>query len=211
MAIRAVIFDLGGVVLDSPMHAIADFERARGVPEGFINGVIGASGPDGAWARLERGLMRMAEFVPAFEAECAAAGHRVPVGEMMGAMFGEGSPRPVMIEAIRRIRASGLLTAALTNNFPDESGDSPMAALRNHFDAFFESSVLGFHKPDPRIYQHACRELRIDAVEAVFLDDIGRNLKAARALGMTTIKVDAPEPALVELARVLAVDLGVSC
>ena len=76
-------------------------------------------------------------------------------------------------------------------------------ALRHHFDAFFESSVLGLQKPDPRIYRHACSELGIAPEEAVFLDDIGRNLKAARALGMTTIKVDTPEQALAELARTL--------
>ena len=127
---------------------------------------------------------------------------------MMGRIFGQGGPRPVMIEAIQRIRAAGLLTAALTNNFPDEANlrdgdEAPMSPLRAHFDGFFESSVLGIHKPDPRIYQHACRELGIDAPEAVFLDDIGRNLKAARALGMTTIKVDDPDTALRELESAL--------
>jgi putative hydrolase of the HAD superfamily len=209
MAIRAVIFDLGGVVLDSPMHAIADFEREHGIPEGFVNRVIGAAGPEGAWAQLERGLVRMAEFVPAFEAECANAGHPISATDLMQVMA-TGGPRPVMVEAIRRIRASGLLTAALTNNFPAEGPEHPMDDLRSQFDAFFESSVLGLHKPDPRIYEHACLTLSITASEAVFLDDIGRNLKAARALGMTTIKVDAPEPALCELAEVIGIDLGAS-
>jgi epoxide hydrolase-like predicted phosphatase len=113
-------------------------------------------------------------------------------------------PRPEMLAAVRRIRERGLRTAALTNNWP---GDGT-AALRAHFDVFVESSALGLRKPDPRIYQHACRCLEIEAREAVFLDDIGSNLKAARALGMTTIKVTAPEQALAELEAVLGFDLG---
>ena len=55
MAYRAVIFDLGGVVLDSPLHAIARYERELGIPAGFVNRVVIEAGPDGAWHRLERG------------------------------------------------------------------------------------------------------------------------------------------------------------
>jgi beta-phosphoglucomutase-like phosphatase (HAD superfamily) len=106
------------------------------------------------------------------------------------------------------LRARGLRVAALTNNWPAEERDDGTRALRHHFDAFFESSALGMQKPDPRIYQHACAALAIAPEEAVFLDDIGRNLKAARALGMTTIKVDTPEQALAELARLLRDPLG---
>ena len=59
--------------------------------------------------------------------------------------------------------------------------------------------MVGLRKPDPRIYQLVCRELGVAPAEAVFLDDIGGNLKTARALGMTTIKVDEPDAALAEL------------
>ena len=186
---RAVIFDLGGVVLGSPLHAIAAFERDRGIPAGFVNRVVADTGAEGAWGRLERGRLRMAEFIPAFEADCAAAGQRISAAEMMERVGEASEPRPIMLEAIRRIRAAGLLAAALTNNWASEERDDGTRALRDHFDAFFESSVLGLQKPDPRIYEHACRELHIAPTEAVFLDDIGRNLKTARALGMTTLKV----------------------
>jgi putative hydrolase of the HAD superfamily len=63
-------------------------------------------------------------------------------------------------------------------------------------------------KPDPRIYLHACEALGVQPPEAVFLDDIGRNLKAARELGMATIKVEEPGAALAELARVLRLEAG---
>jgi putative hydrolase of the HAD superfamily len=67
---------------------------------------------------------------------------------------------------------------------------------------------VGLRKPDPRIYQHACRELGVAPEASIFLDDIGANLKAARALGMHTIKVDTPEQALGELESALGFGLN---
>lgn len=207
MAHRAVIFDLGGVVLGSPLHAIAAFEAHHRIPAGFVNRVVADTGAEGAWGRLERGLLDLERFIPAFESDCRTAGRSIDAREMMGRMAEASRPRPQMLEAIRRIRAGGLVAAALTNNWASEERDDGTRALRGHFDHFFESSVLGLQKPDPRIYEHACRELAIEPVEAVFLDDIGRNLKSARALGMTTLKVDDPDEALAELEGVLGIAL----
>ena len=203
MAIRAVIFDLGGVVLGSPLHAIAAYERERGIAPGSVNRVVADTGAAGAWGRLERGMIGVAAFVPMFEAECAEAGFAIDARVMMERIGVESQPRPAMLAAIRSLRARGLRVAALTNNWLSEERADGTGALRDLFDAFFESSVLGLQKPDPRIYQHACRALAIEPDEAVFLDDIGRNLKAARALGMATIKVDTPDQALAELASLL--------
>jgi putative hydrolase of the HAD superfamily len=203
---RAVVFDLGGVVLDSPLHAIARYERDHGIPPGFVNRVVVETGPAGAWSRLERGELSGADFAAAFEAECRAAGQRLSVPELMR-RIAECRPRPVMLEAIRRIRERALPVAALTNNWRTETGEDASDPLRDAFDVFVESSVLGLRKPDPRIYRHVCGALGVEPDEAVFLDDIGSNLKAARALGMATIKVEAPEPALDALAALLGFPL----
>ena len=82
----------------------------------------------------------------------------------------------------------------------ESAGSHGLAPL---FDVFVESSVVGLRKPDPRIYRHACDEIGTVPEETVFLDDIGRNLKPARQLGMTTIKVDDPIEALEQLEDVL--------
>jgi putative hydrolase of the HAD superfamily len=200
-----VIFDLGGVVLGSPLHAIARFERERGIPSGFINRVVVSSGPSGAWSRLERGELRVEAFVSAFEADCLAAGHSIEAGPMMLAIQEESQPRPAMLSAIRELRGRGLRVGALTNNWvADEPRENRLGLdLRELFDAFVESAIVGLRKPDPRIYTHACRELGVTPERAVFLDDIGANLKAARALGMHTIKVDSAEQALGELGAAL--------
>ena len=198
---EAVIFDLGGVVLGSPLHAIARYERDHGIPTGFINRVVVESGSGGAWSRLERGELELEAFYAAFEGDCQAAGEAISARLLMERIAEISQPRPSMLAAVGTIRSRGLKAAALTNNWGGE-GDStrPLEPL---FDAFIESSALGLRKPDPRIYRHACSVIEVEPARAVFLDDIGRNLKTARELGMTTIKVDEPEAALAELERVL--------
>jgi epoxide hydrolase-like predicted phosphatase len=195
------------VVLGSPLHAIAAFEREQGIPAGFVNRVVMETAPEGAWSRLERGELTLEEFFVAFESDCAAAGQQLSARAMMERMAESALPRPAMLEAVQRIRARGLKTAVLTNNWQSEGSEEGARELRPHFDAFVESSVVGLRKPDPRIYQHACDQIGVQPAEAVFLDDIGHNLKAARQLGMATIKVDDPDQALAELEELLGFSL----
>src|SRR5205814_6259879 len=126
---------------------------------------------------------------------------RLAARELMRLVAASTAPRPAMLEAIRRIRERGLLTGAVTNNWITEDGEA--GGLRPYFDAFVESARVGLRKPDPRIFELACAALVITPEEAVLLDDIGANLKSARALGMTTIKVVDPDMALAELEVVL--------
>jgi len=201
---RAVIFDLGGVVTGSPLHAIAAYERELGLARDAINRVVAGSGHGGAWGRLERGEIEMADFFAAFEADCTAAGFSIDARLLMQRIAEIAQPRPAMLRAIGKLRAGGLAVGALTNNWKSghasEPGDTAHA-LRDVFDVVVESAVVGLRKPDPRIYDLACRELGVTPPEAIFLDDIGRNLKAARELGMATIKVVEPDAALAELER----------
>jgi epoxide hydrolase-like predicted phosphatase len=111
-------------------------------------------------------------------------------------------PRPRMLTAIRSIRARGLRTAALTNNWRGD-GTRERDWLGDVFEIVVESALEGLRKPDPRIYRIALERLGVAAAETVFLDDIGRNLKPARELGMITIKVEDEAQALGELAEVL--------
>jgi putative hydrolase of the HAD superfamily len=208
MRYRAVIFDLGGVVLGSPLDAIAGFERERGLPGGTVNRVVVSSGADGAWARLERGELSMERFYEEFAGDCAAAGAPIDARELMTRIGAAAAPRPRMVAAVGRVRAGGLRAGALTNNWVSGDGTAFGRELRAHFDVVVESAVVGLRKPDPRIYELACRALGCAPREAVFLDDIGGNLKPARALGMTTIKVGDPDVALAELATLLGLDLG---
>jgi putative hydrolase of the HAD superfamily len=206
MRFKAVIFDLGGVVLDSPLHAIADYERENHIPADFLNSVVRDTGPTGAWSRHERGELGMEEFCDAFDRECAARGHLLPARAVMDRIAAGSGPRPAMLKAIETLRSRGLGTAALTNNWTSDGQDRHR--LRPLFDHFIESSVVGLRKPDPAIYHHAFSLLGVEPEQAIFLDDIGGNLKPARAMGVTTIKVVTAEGALTELEAALGFELS---
>lgn len=205
MGYRAVIFDIGGVVVDSPLHVIARYERELGLPAGCVNQVVMRRGEESAWARLERGELTLEEFYPVFDRECREDGYELSGREMMARIDAECQPRESVLTAILRLRDEGLRTAALTNNWVGNG--VRLDALRVYFDTVVESARVGLRKPDPRIYQLTCEELGVRPPESVFLDDIGRNLKPARALGMHTIRVQDPGAALRELESALGLSL----
>jgi putative hydrolase of the HAD superfamily len=210
--IRATLWDFGGVLSSSPFEAFAVYERDHGLPDGFIRGLNATNHHDNAWAHLERGDISFDEFRRRFEAEARDAGGVLDAAAVMGLLG--GSVRPAMVEAVRRCHEQ-LKTALLTNNFVAEDpagagagGGSDHAAIFELFDVIIESSKAGVRTPDPRFYRMACDELGIEPSEAVFLDDLGVNLKPAREMGMTTIKVVDPSAALAELEAVLGFSLG---
>ena len=205
--VAGVLFDIGGVVQDSPLHAIARYERYHGLPRDVINRAVVASGETGAWSRLERGELTVQAWCAPFEADCRAHGVAVDGQRLMQYIAEAGRERPQMLRAIARLRARGLRVGALTNNWAREDKEPAPHRLRPHFDVVIESQAVGMRKPDPRIYQLACRELAVAPAETAFLDDIGLNLKSARALGMQTIKVGDPDLALRELAALVGFDL----
>jgi putative hydrolase of the HAD superfamily len=210
--IEAVIFDLGGVVFDSPLEFIRDYERRHGLPEHFIARIVGGyGGTDGPWHRLERGELTLSSFCAQFDADIRAAGENASSADLMNEMAARSRLRPSMIDAIRGVRTRGLKAAALTNNWvmgSEPEHDARLEPLRAEFHVFVESCKVGMRKPDPRIYELACQKLDVEPSRAVFLDDMGQNLKVAKSLGMTTIKVADPTVALTELEEILTRSLS---
>jgi len=199
--VRAVLFDMGGVLVASPFSGFARYERLVGLPHGTIRR-INATEPDtNAWARYESGRIDRATFCAEFEREADALGFAVDAPAVLASM--RGGVIPEMVEALPRVHAR-YRTALLTNNLSPMDRTSPLArTLLPHFDAVVESAVVGVRKPDPDFYRLACEQLRVAPEECVFLDDLGVNCKAARTLGMHTIKVTEPLDALTELEAVL--------
>jgi putative hydrolase of the HAD superfamily len=205
---EAVVFDLGGVVFPSPLDVFRAYERDHALPHRFLSEVVLADPEHGAWSRLERGEVDFDEFCDAFDAECATHGGAVSARELMDAVRVGLDARPEMVTAIGAIRRHGLKTAALTNNWADDPPRTDRASPTGEwFDVMVESAVEGLRKPDPRIYALVCERLAVTPAATVFLDDLGANLKPARALGMTTIKVAEPDAALAELKDVLGFEL----
>ncbi len=204
--IRAVLFDFGGVISSSPFEAFAHLESERGLPADFIR-TVNATNPDtNAWAKLERGEVDLETFGSLWSDEARALGHELDGRSVLERLAGE--IRPEMVEAIRTC-GTKYKTACLTNNFTRAEAilSDEVAEVYSLFDAILESRVLGVRKPDPRFYELACEALAVEPDECVFLDDLGVNLKPARALGMHTIKVTDPYVALTELGELVGLSL----
>jgi putative hydrolase of the HAD superfamily len=211
MSVSAVIFDLGGVLTESPMTAFAAYEEEAGLPAGLIRRLNSTDPDTNAWAKFERNELDVDGFSAAFEAEALAAGHRVEAARVLAALHGE--LRPAMVAAVRRLRAAGLPLALLSNNVAPMERTGQLGELLGLFDAIVESSVEGVRKPEPEIYVRALRRLSevvgrpIEAADCAYLDDLGINLKPARELGFSTIKVVDPADALAELAELVGFPL----
>jgi len=211
--IKAVFWDFGGVLTTSPFEAFNRFEQSHHLPPDFIR-KVNAADPDGnAWARLERSQISPEEFDREFERETAAAGHAIRGSAVLELLSGD--LRPEMVEALRRCRQK-FRTACLTNNVKgpqqtetDHTGRQAveMQAVMDLFDCVVESSRIGVRKPEPRFYEIACEIMKVAPADVVFLDDLGINLKPARAMGMTTIKVSDPRQAIAELESLLGMAL----
>jgi putative hydrolase of the HAD superfamily len=205
--IRAVLWDFGGVILSSPFEAFAKYEHENSLPEGLIRS-INANNPDNnAWAQFERSDVSFVDFCALFEAEALALGHVVEARRVMALLHGE--IRPQMVEALHKLKAAGYLIACLTNNVQtgDERDRSDVDAVMGLFDHVTQSRSAGVRKPERKFYEMACEAIAIEPTEAVFLDDLGINLKPAAALGMRTIKVGDPDVALDALEALLGMAL----
>ena len=213
--IEAILWDFGGVFTTSPFEAFARFEKARGLPKDFIR-TINSTNPDSnAWARFESSVIDADGFDHEFRQEAEALGHSVRGKDVLELLSGEFRPRMIaaLVECKKHYKVG-----CITNNMK-KAGDGPAMATSNDraeqaakvmamFDVIVESSVEGVRKPQPRIYEIACERLGVAPEQAVFLDDLGINLKPARAMGMTTIKVVTEEQAIRELAAATRLTFG---
>jgi putative hydrolase of the HAD superfamily len=202
LMVEAVIWDFGGVLTSSPFEAFARFESERGLPVDIIRRTNAANHLENAWAKFERAEVDIEAFDQLFATESLALGAEVRGREVLPLLSGD--LRPEMVEALKRVKAR-FKTGCITNNLPANAIGSIggrslyIAEVMTLFDHVIESAKIGLRKPDPRIYRMMVEALGVDPQACVYLDDLGVNLKPAREMGMTTIKVLNAPQALTEL------------
>ena len=210
---QAVLWDFGGVILTSPFEAFNRYEAELGLPRDFIRRINAVNPDHNAWAQMERAEIDLGRFAELFESEARALGAELSGHKVIGLLSGE--VRPEMVEALQRVREHYRI-ACITNNMPAGHGPSmtrsaetaaQVTQIMALFEHVVESSKLNLRKPDPRIYRHTCELLGVAPEHCVYLDDLGINLKPARAMGMATIKVDSAAQALDELEALLGLPL----
>jgi len=208
--IRAVFWDFGGVITSSPFDSFNIYEEEHKIPKDFIRTINSTNPHVNAWAKLERDEIDQEEFDSLFAAESKKMGYAIPGKEVLALL--KGQIRPEMVNALRTIKDK-LIQGCLTNNIQPmedqqlEKNNSAISGAHQEimklFDFVFESSKENVRKPDLNFYKLACQRGNVKPNEVIFLDDLGINLKPAKALGMKTIKVVKADKALQELQDLL--------
>jgi putative hydrolase of the HAD superfamily len=206
MSLQAVLWDFGGVLTSSPFDAFNRYEAERGLPRDFIRGINAVNGDSNAWALFERSEIDADGFDKAFAEEARAQGQTVPGKDVLALLAGDLRPR---IIAALKVCKSHVKVGCITNNVKSGKGAgmvsdpakaAAVADIMDLFDHVIESSKIGLRKPDPRIYERMCEVLDLDPKFCIYIDDLGINLKPARAMGMTTIKALSEQQILDDLA-----------
>ena len=211
--VSAVLFDFGGVITASPFEAFARYEAEVGVPTDSIRKINSTNPNSNAWAKMERSEVTLNEFCDLFEQEAQAFGLELSGERVLGCLSGD--VRPQMVRALEILKER-VTIGCITNNMKSGHGSGMsrtadqaaiIADIMTMFEVVVESAKVGVRKPDPRIYEMACNELKVDPSDCAYLDDLGINCKPAAALGMTAIKVVSPEQALEDLENVVGFSL----
>ena len=207
----SIFWDFGGVITSSPFEAFNKFEKDNKLPENFLRKVNSTNPENNAWALLEQSKINQEEFDKLFFQESSQLGHGVAGLKVLNLL--EGDLRMGMVSVIRKLNELGFTQACLTNNFIPSNENQPdmidldkKAEVFDLFDFVFESKEIGLRKPDQAFYDHVIKEVNILPNKIIFLDDLGINLKPAKAMGITTIKVISESQAKKDLGEILNIN-----
>ena len=208
MTIKTIIFDFGGVVTNSPIEGFKKLEDTHGYAKGLITSINMNNPNSNAWAQSERGEINIDTFLSQFEKEALEIGQKINANEILMQLY--GSLRPIMVNKIISLaKSKKYKLICLTNvlkgikKFMPKEREEAVNDILSYFDVIYESYKIGMRKPESRIYEYIIENLAIIPNEAVFLDDLGMNLKTAKKLGINTIKVVDPEESIKELDLLL--------
>jgi len=208
---EVVLFDFGGVFIDSPFPLLEAQSETLGLePRRLIELTLGPldQDTDHPWHRVERGELSILDARTLVIEIFKEAGLEADPFALLAQSIGpKMQARESVVECTRALRASGLKTGLVTNN-AHEIRDRwrSLLPVDDLFDDVVDSSEVGLRKPNPAIYELALQRLGgIDPRAAIFLDDLEQNVAAAERIGMQGIVVEAdPEPALARLRSLVA-------
>jgi epoxide hydrolase-like predicted phosphatase len=196
-----LVVDWGGVMTTDLFASFAAFDEREGLPADTTK-LAFRTDPEARAALddLECGRID----IPAFEVRFAPTIGAEPE-DLAARLFSGMGPDETMIGAVERIRQAGIRTGLLSNSWHADM--YPPDVLERLFDVLVISGEVGMRKPDPRIYALTVERMEQPADQLVFVDDIGGNLKPARAAGFHTILHTSAADTIPQLEAVLGVSV----
>jgi putative hydrolase of the HAD superfamily len=190
--IRAIVSDFGGVLTTPLSSGFLRIQDDVGVPrDAFRQAMIAATAAEGInpLYRLETGHIPEQAFLAALERQLAdILGHEVTLHGFGERYLGALDPNDELFAYYRGLHERGIRFALLTNNVrewePHWRGKLPIDDI---FETVVDSAFVGVRKPDPEIYAIVLERLELPAQECVFVDDLERNVEAARELGFAAV------------------------
>jgi putative hydrolase of the HAD superfamily len=202
-AYAAAFFDFGGVLTTSVWDSFAAFCRSEGLDDDAVKDLF-RTDPDALadLRRLEKGELSESDFETTFGRRLGLEG---PEG-LIDSMFAGMQPLEPMVEAVREIRAGGLLTGLISNSWSTAHYNREL--LDELFDDVVISAEVGLHKPEPEIYRLAAERLEVEPQKCLFVDDLRENCEGAEAVGMTAIPFRDAAQTIARLAELTGLPLA---
>jgi epoxide hydrolase-like predicted phosphatase len=198
MPIKAVIWDIGGVIMRTEDPAPrGELAAALGVTRAFLNELV-FGGEQGT--RAQRGEISQQEMWEYVRSELRLASGTYP--DLRERFFGGDVLDTELVDFIRSIQPNYQI-GIISNAWSQIADSLKEWGIQDAFDMVVGSGDVGIMKPDPRIYQIALERLNVAAEEAVFVDDFIENVHGAQAQGMHAIHFRSREQAIQELKDLL--------
>lgn len=199
--IRAVLFDAGNTLIWLDHPYIVQALREHGVAttmEGLMAAEYDAKllfdelARAGELDERARGRMFFAEIfrrVGVPEAEFPVLAQRLFTRHAEKNLWGNVRERTV--ETLEELRRRGYRLGVISNADGRAGEALDAVGLREHFELIVDSGLVGFDKPDPRIFHHALQQMGVEPEQAVYVGDIYEiDVRGARAAGMRPILID---------------------
>jgi putative hydrolase of the HAD superfamily len=201
MSIRAVYFDLGGVLLRTEERGPrAQLAESLGLTYAAIEGIVHGGGPDGSAARASIGQLTEAQHWQNVVRELGLPEREIQRVET--AYFAGDRLDERLVDFIRALRPQHR-TGLISNAWSGLRAWIVNRGFDDAFDSMTISAEVGWGKPDARIYEYALEKLGVQPAQAIFVDDVSANVEAASALGMHGIVFREAGQVMAEINRLL--------
>ena len=206
--VGAIISDFGGVLTSPLLGSFQAFQKSSGIPLEELGKAMAALTERGGINpvfELEVGRVSEAEFLSSISCQLSDQLARpVSLDGFGERYFAALEPNEPMIDYMRGLRRRGYRLAICTNNVREwERLWRAMLPVDEIFDVVVDSAFVGTRKPESRIYELTLERLGVGAPEALLIDDIEINCRAARDLGIRAVWFHSAEQAIAETEAAL--------